>query len=63
MIPRRVTVPLFELAANPTVQMQAVKSRFKDELCPVCGVRVPDLIRHCELIGDPPHQVLEVMAS
>lgn len=61
---RRVEVPLFELAANPTVNVQALKGRlFRDDLCPVCGARVPDLIVHCRLAGDGPHQVLEVMAS
>ena len=60
---RRVHVPLFELQSNPTVRLTDVKRRFLDVLCPVCGVRVPDLLEHCRDAGDPEHQVLEVMAS
>jgi len=62
---RRVTVPLFELAADPKVSLATVKGRrfLQDVPCPVCGARVPDLLRHCREAGDGPHAVAEVMVS
>lgn len=63
---RRVTVPLFELEANPSVHIGDVKRRrFRliDSICPVCGARVQDVLEHCQEVGDDSHGVLEVMAS
>ena len=61
---RRVQVPEFELASNPTVKLSDVKRRrFFDVTCPVCKTRHLDLQAHIESMGDDLHAVLDVQES
>ncbi len=64
VVGRRVTVPLFELASNPTVELSKLKTRrFRDSFCPLCLTRHTDLQVHIESMGDDLHAVLDVQES
>jgi hypothetical protein len=62
---RRVEVPMFELAANPTIRLSDVKRgrRRLDSLCPVCKTVYQDLQAHVESMEDDLHAVLDVQES
>jgi len=62
---RRVTVPMFELASNPTIKLSDVKKgrRMFDSECPLCKIRYSDLRAHIESMEDDLHAVLDVQES
>ena len=67
MMPRRVSIPLFEIEREPRVVFGNISSRRFDMIdrgrCPVCGESVQDLREHLAASDDPEHIVHEVMGT